>query len=124
MLKRQPGATIAGITLLSASALLILTQLGLPWLNFQRLWPLLLTLVGLSLIAQVVHHATEAPGQIWTGVTLLLTGLYLCIFSLQVGNLTWASLLSYWPFQPLDNQSPDYLDTYKPISKVDSLCQP
>lgn len=31
------------------------------------------------------------------------------------------SLLSYWPFQPLDNQSPDYLDTYKPISKVDSL---
>lgn len=97
MLKRQPGATIAGITLLSASILLILTQLGLPWLNFQRLWPLLLTLVGLSLIAQVVHHAIEAPGQIWMGVTLLLSGLYLCIFSLQVGNLAWISLLSYWP---------------------------
>jgi tetratricopeptide (TPR) repeat protein/lysophospholipase L1-like esterase len=31
------------------------------------------------------------------------------------------SLRSYWPFKPLDNSSPDYLDTYKPESKVDSL---
>jgi len=31
------------------------------------------------------------------------------------------SLRSYWPFKPLDNSSPDYLDTYKPVSKVDSL---
>ncbi len=31
------------------------------------------------------------------------------------------SLRSYWPFKPLDQSSPDYLDTYKPRSKVDSL---
>ena len=31
------------------------------------------------------------------------------------------SLRSYWPFKPLDESSPDYLDTYKPVSKVDSL---
>jgi tetratricopeptide (TPR) repeat protein len=31
------------------------------------------------------------------------------------------SLRSYWPFKPLDNSSPDYLDTYKPVSMVDSL---
>ena len=32
------------------------------------------------------------------------------------------SLRSYWPFQPLDNSSSlHYLDTYKPVSKVDSL---
>jgi tetratricopeptide (TPR) repeat protein len=31
------------------------------------------------------------------------------------------NLRSYWPFQPLDNSSPDYLDTYKPVSMVDSL---
>jgi len=31
------------------------------------------------------------------------------------------SLLSYWPFKPLNDSSPDYLDTYKPGSKVDSL---
>ncbi|MBN2001299.1 hypothetical protein JW935_27390 [candidate division KSB1 bacterium] len=31
------------------------------------------------------------------------------------------SLLSYWPFQPLDNSSAGYLDTYKPLSMVDSL---
>lgn len=31
------------------------------------------------------------------------------------------SLLCYWPFQPLDNSSPDYLDTYKPVSMLDSL---
>lgn len=31
------------------------------------------------------------------------------------------SLLSYWPFQPLDSSSPDYLDTYKPESLLDSL---
>ncbi|RQW05273.1 tetratricopeptide repeat protein [candidate division KSB1 bacterium] len=31
------------------------------------------------------------------------------------------SLRSYWPFQPVDNLSPDYLDTYTPVSMVDSL---
>ncbi|RQW02638.1 hypothetical protein EH222_13425 [candidate division KSB1 bacterium] len=32
-----------------------------------------------------------------------------------------SSLRSHWPFQPLDNSAPDDLDTYKPLSKVDSL---
>jgi tetratricopeptide (TPR) repeat protein len=31
------------------------------------------------------------------------------------------SLRSYWPFEPLDSSFPDYLDTYEPGSKVDSL---
>jgi len=97
MLKRQPGTLIAGITLLSAGILLVAGGLGLSWLRFERLWPLLLALGGSALLAQTARHATEAPGQIWVGVTTLLIGLFLCVFSLQLGNLTWASLSAWWP---------------------------
>jgi len=97
MLKRQPGTMIAGITLLSTGILLIAGQFGLPWLDFARLWPLLVALLGAALLAQVARHATEAPGQIWVGVTALLCGLFLCVFSLQLGDLTWSSLSAYWP---------------------------
>ena len=31
------------------------------------------------------------------------------------------SLRSYWPFQPLDKSSPDYLNTYTPVLMADSL---
>ena len=97
MLKRQPGTMIAGITLLSAGLLLITGQLGLPWLSFARLWPLLVTLLGAALLSQVARHATEAPGQVWVGVVALLGGLFLLVFSLQLGDLTWASLSECWP---------------------------
>jgi hypothetical protein len=97
MLKRQPGTLIAGITLLSAGILLLTGGLGLRWFRFERLWPLLLALSGSALLAQTARHATEAPGQIWVGVTTFLTGFFLCVFSFQLGNLTWVSLSAWWP---------------------------
>lgn len=91
-----PGIIIGGAGLLTAGVWLVASGLGLPLLGFAQVWPLMLFLLGLTLIA---GHASQPSGRglLLLGLPLLLTGLFLCAFTFQLGNLTWADMARYWP---------------------------
>ena len=66
-------------------------------MGFDKLWPLIPVLIGVTLLAQNSGQAMGGSGVILVGITLLLSGLVLCLFTLNLGNLSWQSLNSYWP---------------------------
>lgn len=97
MAQRQPGIVTGGLVLIGGGAWLALSGLGVPLLTLDRLWPLIPAAGGLALLAQNARQPRSSQGLMLAGVTALLGGLFLLLFSSGVGNLTWAALPGYWP---------------------------
>lgn len=96
-MRRQPGAVIGGLGLVLTGGWLIATGLGAPLIGFDRLWPALLVILGLALLVQQGARGYRGNGLVLIGVAALLTGAFLCVFTLQVGGLDWPDMAGYWP---------------------------
>jgi hypothetical protein len=97
MKRRQPGSYVGGVALILFGGWLAATELGVPLVGFDKLWPLIPVLIGVTLLAQNSEQSLGGSGIVLVGLTLLLSGLFLCLFTLKLGNLSWQSLNSYWP---------------------------
>jgi hypothetical protein len=97
MAGRQAGAIVVGLSLLFVGAWLLAISAGAPLARFDRLWPVIPALFGLALLAQYGVSARNQGGLVFAGVGVLLTSSFLCVFSLQIGRLTWADVGRYWP---------------------------
>lgn len=98
---RQPGAIVLGLGLMLTGGWMIATALGAPLVSLSSLWPLGISLVGLALLTQYSLRDKDDAGLLLFGSAILLVGLFLCLFTLQIGNLTWQDMASYWPILPL-----------------------
>src|SRR5574341_1410061 len=109
MQRTQPGAVIMGLGMLLAGSWLAAVQLGIQigssavmrLLQPIRLWPLLIALGGLALLVQYGFEQRKRGGLLFLGTLVVLTGLFLLLFTLQIGRLGWAQMPAYWPFFPL-----------------------
>ncbi len=99
--QRQPGAIVLGLGLMVAGGWLIATVLGAPLMPFSRLWPLGISFAGLVLLARRSLHNREDIGLLLFGSILLPIGLFLSLFTFQIGNLTWLDMARYWPILSL-----------------------
>ncbi len=100
MQRTQPGAITAGLGLVSIGGWLVLRSLGMPLVGFDRLWPAIPILIGLALLTQFTLEVHKRGGVAFFGTMALLSGIFLCIFSFQVGRLTWSDMARYWPVFP------------------------
>lgn len=100
-MKRQAGAIIGGVGLIVAGGWIVAIQLGIRLAGLRYIWPALVALLGLMLLVQVVFQKRKQGGLVFLGVTCLLIGGFLSLFSLRVGGLSWADLARYWPVIPL-----------------------
>jgi hypothetical protein len=97
MRKRHAGALVGGVSLLLIGGWLGAVMLGAPLLGPDRLWPVIPMVSGLALLAQYARPAGQGRGAVLVGVTVLLSGLFLSLFTLQIANLTWYNMLNWWP---------------------------
>lgn len=100
-MRRKPGIMVAGAGLVIAGGWLIAGGLGARLLPFWRVWPLLLVALGLALVAQHAGEPAGGRGLLILGLPLLLTGVFLLAFTLEVGGLGWPDMRGYWPVFPL-----------------------
>jgi hypothetical protein len=91
---------IAGLSLLLIGGWLIARAFGIPLAGLNRLWPVLLALIGIALLAQASAARPLGSGLFFTGVVLIGCGLFLLVFSLEIGRLDWPDLSRYWPVFP------------------------
>lgn len=101
MNQRQPGVAVIGMSLALVGIWWIAAASGLPLVPLGRLWPVGLSTVGLALLVQRGLRDRQGMGLLLLGSTLLLTGLFLCLFAFRIGNLTWQDMADYWPAFPL-----------------------
>lgn len=92
---------IGGAGLLLAGVWLIARGLGVPLLNTAQTWPLVLVWLGLIALAWHTSHADSGRGMLLFGMLLMLGGLFLAVFSLQIGGLMWTEAGRWWPILPL-----------------------
>lgn len=97
MVRREPGAVIVGLGLLAIGGWLILRGLGAPLLGLRHIWPALLALFGVALLAQNTGRDHPSAGLLWMGTMIVLSSALLGAFSLQLGGLGWRQLFGYWP---------------------------
>lgn len=101
MIKRQPGVMLAGVSLLIGGVWLAADALGLGVIGVRYVWPGAFVLIGVALFAQrgaqQGRRAGSGAGLAFAATLALLTGLFLCAFSFQVGSLRWAALGGVWP---------------------------
>ncbi len=97
----RTGASIAGMGLLLTGGWLVARAVGLPLVGLDRLWPAALILTGLTLWVQHLLGEGGRGGLAFTGTLMLLAGSFVCLFTFQVGRLTWTDLTRYWPVFPL-----------------------
>jgi len=86
-----------GIFLISLGALFLLLNNGLLWFGWEAVWPIFPALVGLFLLKVFVGR--RKPRQLFTGVFLLLIGVFFFCFTL--GIFSWEKMSVLWPTFPL-----------------------
>ena len=98
---RQIGPRLIALMLLITGIWLVALSLGAPLIDLDRLWPGMIILAGLAMILQYARrpHA-HGGGLIVLGMTALLSGLFLCMFTFQVMRLEWSNMTQWWPFFP------------------------
>ncbi len=97
---RQPGAIVIGIGLLGAAAWSIAIGLGVPLARLNRMWPILIAIIGLGMIIQYAFQHRKQGGLLFFGINALVLGAFLSIFTLKVGGITWIDMGRYWPIIP------------------------
>jgi hypothetical protein len=81
---------------------LLLAQLfGVQGLSWNRLWPVLLIFVGVALLSQHSMDHSQRSGIVFLGISTVLSGLFLCVFTFQIGRLGWPDMSRYWPVFPI-----------------------
>lgn len=98
---RQPGSIIIGIGLIAIGAWIVTIQLGVRLARFRYMWPALVALLSLAFLAQYIFQKRKQGGLVFLGIAGLLIGIFLNLFTLRVGGLTWADMALYWPIIPL-----------------------
>jgi hypothetical protein len=98
MRKPQPGIIVVGIGLFLLGGWLLALELGAPLVSFSRLWPFFLVVLGAAMLIQYGGEKRKRNGLLFIGVLTTLLGLFLSMFSLEIGRLTWPEMSRYWPF--------------------------
>jgi hypothetical protein len=71
---------------------------GAPMVSFSRIWPVFLAILGAAMLAQYASEKRKRSGLLFSGILTTLLGLFLCMFSLEIGRITWPEMSRYWPF--------------------------
>jgi len=98
---RQPGSIIVGIGLITIGVWIVTIQLGVRLAGIRYMWPALVAILGLAFITQYLFQKRKQGGLIFLGVAGLLIGVFLNLFTMRVGGLTWADMARFWPIIPL-----------------------
>jgi len=106
-MKPQPGALVIGVGLLFFAGPWTIFSTLYPvisgranvrlWPGLPELWPMLLVIFGVAMLAQVIFRPEGQLGLVFLGIVILMFGLFLSLFTLKVGNLGWADLARLWP---------------------------
>jgi hypothetical protein len=98
MNRRQPGTIILGSGLLLTGGWLVASGFGVPLAGLERIWPALLVLASLALLAESFQNSGASKlGAQAMGAAGLLSGLFLSAFTLELGGLSWPVMINWWP---------------------------
>ncbi|GAB4470585.1 MAG: hypothetical protein Kow00124_06840 [Anaerolineae bacterium] len=97
MREYQPGVIVASLGLLVIGIWIAARALGAPLMGLTRIWPALLLIGGLAVLAQARRVGARFEGSVFIGVALLLMGSLFCLFSAQIAGLSWQDMGRYWP---------------------------
>jgi hypothetical protein len=95
--KPQPGIIVGSIGLLILGGWLLALNVGVPLVSFSRIWPVFLSVLGAAMLTQYGSEKRKRSGLLFIGTFATLLGLFLCLFSLEIGRLTWLDMPRYWP---------------------------
>lgn len=98
---RQPGSIIIGIGLIAIGVWIVTIRLGVRLAGFRYMWPALIAMLGLAFLVQYIFQKRKQGGLLFLGIAGLAIGVFLNLFTLHVGGLTWGSMAYYWPIIPL-----------------------
>jgi hypothetical protein len=97
---RQPGAAVIGLGLLIISGWFAARAFEPRLMGIDRLWPFIPIMIGAALIIQFAFGNPDRAGLVFVGLVLALTGIFMCMFTFEIGRLTWFDLTRYWPLFP------------------------
>ena len=89
--------TLIGIVLALSGGWLAASALGLPLLTGGRLWPLVVTAIGAALLAENASQRRPSAGFGFGGALLVPLGLFLLVFTLELGGTSWQHMAGAWP---------------------------
>jgi hypothetical protein len=95
MLDATRKRKVTGIFLIVIGALFLMVSNNI-WLGWSNVWPLFPILAGLLLLR--VFAGNRTPEMLFGGITSLLAGLFLLLFSL--GIFPWSRMDVLWPVFP------------------------
>ncbi len=98
---RQPGIAITGLGMVVVGGWVAATNLGAPLISFSRIWPAVLAILGLAMLTQNAVRGRQGNGLLLLGTMVLMSGIFLCAFTLEIGGLAWPDMAGYWPVFPL-----------------------
>jgi hypothetical protein len=97
---RQPGAAVIGLSLLIIGGWFAARAFEPRLMGFDRLWPSIPIMIGAALLIQFAAGQPNRAGLVFIGLVFALTGVFMCMFTFEVGRLTWFDLTRYWPIFP------------------------
>lgn len=98
---RQPGSIIIGIGLIAIGVWTVTIQLGVRLAGIRYMWPALIAMLSLAFLVQYIFQKRKQGGLVFLGIAGLSISIFLNLFTLRVGGLTWADMSRYWPVIPL-----------------------
>ena len=98
---RQPGSFIIGLGLITIGGWIIAIRFGIRLAGIRYMWPAIIAVLGLAFLVQYIFEKRKHGGLVFLGVAGLLIGIFLNLFTLRVGGLTWSAMAYFWPVIPL-----------------------
>lgn len=98
---RQPGAAVIGLSLLIIGGWFTARAFEPRLMGFDRLWPFILIVTGAALLTQFAAGQPNRAGLVFVGLVFALMGVFMCMFTFEIGRLTWFDLTRYWPIFPI-----------------------
>jgi len=91
-------SVVPGLVLIAVGVVMLLSNVGVPWLNMEQLWPVVLMLLGLLALINVVTGRAKDKSGIWFGVVGLLAGAVFLYITVGAGK--WEDIKTLWPIFP------------------------
>ncbi|NLG27589.1 MAG: hypothetical protein GX557_06735 [Chloroflexi bacterium] len=91
-------SVVPGLVLIAVGVVVLLSNVGVPWLNMEQLWPVVLMLLGLLALISVVTGRAKDKAGIWFGVVGLLAGAVFLYITVGAGE--WEDIKTLWPIFP------------------------
>lgn len=98
---RQPGSIIMGIGLIAIGVWIVTIRLGVRLAGIRYMWPALIAMLSLAFLVQYIFQKRKQGGLVFLGIAGLSISVFLNLFTLRIGGLTWADMARYWPIIPL-----------------------